>query len=144
MVKVLQFSEFTPNLLYEVLKLRFKVFVLEQNSMYEELDDVDFDATHILIQKDGVIVAYMRIYLKEEGVASFGRVVVHKDYRKHGLGSEIVKNGLVYIKENMNVKRVEIEAQEYLKGFYESFGFKQTSQPYDDCGVMHINMKLDI
>ena len=140
MIKILKFEEFTPELLYKVLKLRFNVFVLEQNSLYEEFDDIDFDAIHILIEEKSEVVAYMRIFLKERGIVSFGRVVVHKDFRKKSLGKKIVEEGMKYMKENMDATRVEIEAQEYLRDFYESFGFRQVSEPFDDCGVMHIRM----
>jgi len=142
MIKILTFDQFTPDLLYKVMQLRFNTFVLEQKSMYEEFDNIDYDATHVLLLEKEQIVAYMRIYMKEKDIVSFGRVVVSKEHREKGYGRNIVKEGLKYIKENIKFKSIEIEAQEYLKGFYESFGFKQTSQPFDDCGVMHIGMSL--
>jgi len=125
------------------MKLRFNTFVLEQNSLYEEFDDIDYKATHVLFEENEKLIAYLRIYSKRGGVVSFGRVVVAPEYRKRGYGREIVEKALEYIEKEMNIDTVEIEAQEYLKEFYSSFGFVQTSQPFDDCGVSHIEMRKE-
>ena len=143
-IQILNFNDFSPDLLYKVLKLRFNTFVLEQKSLYQEFDDIDYEAIHILIQKKGVLVAYMRIFKKDKETASFGRVVVEEKYRNEGYGKLIVQEGMKYIKEHIGVKRVDIEAQEYLKSFYESFGFKQNSKPFEDCGVIHIQMTSQV
>lgn len=140
-IRILKFEDFSADLIYKVMKLRFDTFVLEQNSIYPEFDDIDSKAFHLVLMDDTNLYAYLRIWEKESGVASFGRVVVNSKYRKNGYGREIVSKALEYIKENMNCERVDIEAQEYLKSFYSSFGFVQTSQPFDDCGVLHIQMQ---
>jgi ElaA protein len=128
--------------LYRILKLRFDVFVLEQDCMYNEFDFVDFSAKHLFIRDDEKVVAHARLYLKKEGVASFGRVVVHPDYRKQGLGREIVAATLQELRRLQLAPEVLISAQTYLKAFYESFGFVQCSEEYDDEGIPHIDMQL--
>ncbi len=143
-IEIKQFKELTLEQLYKILKLRFDVFVAEQNSIYDEYDNKDYEAIHLFIEEEDKIIAYLRIYKKSEAIASFGRVVVHKDYRKKGLGREIVQKAVEYIKSDMKVDKVEIEAQYYLKDFYKSFGFKQTSEVYDDGGVPHIDMELNM
>ena len=138
------FSELTNEQLYRILKLRYDIFVLEQKSIYDEYDGKDYDAVHIFLQEKKEVLAYLRIYKKSNKVASIGRVVVDQRFRKQGLGRKLMNEGINYIKSNWKTDRLEIGAQEYLKKFYESFGFKPTSQPYDDCGVSHIDMEMKL
>lgn len=127
--------------LYRILKLRADVFILEQNCMYNDYDFVDFSAKHLFIQDGEEVVAYARLYFKNEKLGSFGRVVVHPDYRKQGLGREVVAATLQELRKTA-VSEVLISAQTYLKAFYESFGFVQCSGEYDDEGIPHIDMQL--
>ena len=138
------FKDLTLEQLYKILKLRYDIFVVEQKSIYNEFDEKDYDAVHIFLQEKKDVIAYMRIYKKSKKIASIGRVVVDLKFRKKGLGRKVVKEGIDYIKSKWKVDKIEISAQEYLKKFYESFGFKQVSDVYDDCGVAHIDMVLDI
>ncbi|MHC1716597.1 MAG: GNAT family N-acetyltransferase [Candidatus Dojkabacteria bacterium] len=142
-LNIKKFNELTPDLLYKILQLRFDVFVLEQKSLYEEFDNKDLDAYHLFYLQDNEVIAYMRVLKEDSDIGTFGRVVVAKESRGMKLGKEIVKDGIKYLHEDLGVKSIKIEAQEYLKNFYESFGFKQVSAPYDDCGVMHIHMTLE-
>jgi len=135
------FSALSPEELYRILKLRFDVFVLEQDCMYNEYDFVDFSAKHLFICDGEEVVAYARLYFKNEKLGSFGRVAVHPDYRKQGLGREIVAATLQELRKTA-VPEVRISAQTYLKAFYESFGFVQCSEEYDDEGIPHIDMQL--
>lgn len=139
-----EFDELELKELYGILKLRFDVFVLEQQSIYDEFDSIDFIATHLFIKQNDEIIAYLRFYDKSDTTASFGRVAVHKNYRKKGISKLLISAVIEHIKEKNNILKIEIEAQEYLKKFYNSFGFIQVSNPYEDGGVIHISMKSEL
>ncbi|MGD7008888.1 GNAT family N-acetyltransferase [Metabacillus sp. 84] len=140
------FSELTAIELYEILKERTNVFVVEQNCPYLETDGKDFVSLHLYRKMDGVIVAYAR--LLPPGVsfeeASIGRVLMHADYRRQGLAAELLAKALDVIVREKKEKAVKIQAQEYLKGFYESFGFRTVTGCYMEDGIPHINMVLQV
>lgn len=143
-IQVKKLSELTSIQTYKILELRFNVFVLEQRSIFPEFDIHDYDSEHIFIEIDGNVAAYARAFKTNTETASFGRVVVNKEYRNKKLGRRIVEETINIIKKMPSVKIIKIEAQEYLQHFYESFGFQKTSEPFDDSGVMHISMELNI
>lgn len=142
-IKIKRFNELTLEQLYKILKLRFDVFVSEQNSIYDEYDNKDYDAIHFFIEDKERVVGYLRLYKKSPSAVSLGRIVVHKDYRKKGLGRKLVQEAINYVKSTLKVEKIQISAQYYLKDFYEEFGFKTTSEAYDDGGVIHIDMNLN-
>lgn len=136
------FDELNTKELYDLLQLRFRVFVLEQKSLYDEVDGRDLECYHLLGYDKGELVAYLRILPRGLSFdeVSIGRVVVREDARAAGLGRKIVTKAIEFITNEMKENEVRIEAQSYLKKFYESFGFKQTSEPFLDEGVEHIEM----
>lgn len=136
---VKSFEELGINELYEILRLRVDVFVVEQNCPYSEIDGIDKDAFHIFAKEDGEIGAYARIY-KEDGKVHLGRVI-SKEIRK-GHGSLILNEAIKAAYENYGNEKIHIEAQTYAKEFYEKVGFEQRSQPYLLDGIEHIKMVL--
>ncbi|MGY6648090.1 GNAT family N-acetyltransferase [Wenyingzhuangia sp. IMCC45574] len=138
-----RFEELSTTELYKILQLRFEVFVVEQQCIYNEFDDKDYISTHYFIQQNESIIAYLRVYKKDAIVASFGRVVIHKSQRKKGLANLLIQTVIEDTQQKVNVEKIVIEAQEHLKDFYAVFGFRQVSEPYDDCGIMHIDMELE-
>ncbi len=138
---VKKFNELSVSQLYRILQLRYNIFVAEQGSIYNEFDDVDYNAVHIF-SGNNRIFAYLRVFKKSSKIAGLGRVAVDREYRKKGVGSRLVQAGVDYVKSHWKCEKICIEAQEYLKKFYESFGFKQVSGVYLDCGVPHIDMEL--
>jgi ElaA protein len=140
---VKHFSELTLNELYEILKLRAAVFVVEQNCAYQDLDEVDKDAYHVYIKDEGRIVAYLRVVDKDKRLdeVSVGRVISLK--RRIGLGSKLMKVGLQTAKEKYGATVVKVGAQTYAKPFYEGCGFKQISGEYLEDGIPHIYMIYD-
>ncbi len=139
-IQILSFEALSNQQLYEIIKLRFDVFVDEQNSIYEEHDRIDYDALHMFCSdSNGHINAYLRLFKMDNGMASIGRVVVHANHRGKQLGRRFVQEAIDYIESNWECD-IKIGAQVYLKGFYESFDFVQSSEPYDDGGVPHISM----
>lgn len=127
------------------MKERVKVFVLEQECPYQEVDDKDYNATHVyLTNKDNHIVAYTRIIESDvPNSFSFGRILVVSDYRHLNLGRKIVNATIDEIKKSFPGKNIEIGAQNYLQDFYHPFGFKNTSDVYLENNIPHVNMVLD-
>jgi ElaA protein len=122
---------------------RTKVFVVEQNAAYQEVDEADKDAKHVFFKEDNDIVAYTRIINHEDAVA-FGRVLVNESYRGQNLGRKIVTATLEEIKAKYDKKHVRISAQARLQKFYESFGFKVSSEVYLEDNIPHIAMTLNL
>ena len=128
---------------HDILKLRIDIFVVEQNCPYSELDNKDKKALHCFAKdQEQHIIAYTRIfkpgdYYKE---ASFGRVLVQKEYRNKKLGYELIKQTLLAIQANMGQVPVKIGAQAHLERFYGVFDFKKVGQGYIEDGIPHIYM----
>ena len=137
---VKHFNELSNIELYEILKVRCSVFVLEQTCLYPELDDKDQEAYHVFIEEDNEIKAYLRVL--DKGVSfeevSIGRVLTTQ--RNKGYGNIILEKGIQVAKEKFNAKAIRIEAQTEAKGYYEKFGFKQVSDEFLEDGIPHIEM----
>lgn len=140
------FKELTTNELYELLRVRSEVFVVEQNCVYQDLDYDDQKSIHLWLtlrqdsgQKDKV-VALARIcpagtHMKE---ISIGRVITTE--RGKGYGKQIMLHAIDAAVEHFGAAVIDIEAQEYAKGFYEGVGFKQSSDTFMLDGIPHIKM----
>ncbi|MDM5320521.1 GNAT family N-acetyltransferase [Bacillus altitudinis] len=135
------FEQLTKEDLYLILMERVNVFVVEQTCPYPEIDHRDQEALHLMAKEEGTIVAYCRIF--QSGImyeeASIGRVLVTQAGRKKGYGKMLLSKAL----EKLSVlgeTRVKIQAQAYLKSFYESFGFTAVSDCYDEDGIPHLDM----
>jgi len=137
-----KFDELNNKELYRILKLRTEVFILEQECLYPELDDKDFACLHLWAEQDNSILAYTR--LVPPGLsypqASIGRVIVAEQARGTGLSQQLMINSIESISREFGVNDIQIGAQFHLKSFYEKLGFKQTSEPYPDYGILHIDM----
>lgn len=140
-----KFEELTNKELYEIMKLREEIFVLEQQCFYNDLDKKDYNCEHFFIKIDNKIVAYARSLKAGQSfdTSSFGRVCVKKSYRRNHLAYILVKNIIDSIFENNLEKTIKISAQHYLIDFYKKFGFTSISEVYLEDGIPHINMKLD-
>lgn len=142
--KAKAFNELNNYELYEILKLRAKVFVVEQNCVFQDMDDKDQKSLHILGFEDDVLVAYSR--LVPSGVsykeAAIGRVVTDPVYRRNGAGKELMQVSIDKLNEEFGKQPIRIGAQCYLKAFYESFGFIVCSEEYLEDGIPHIEMIL--
>lgn len=139
------FSELNLDELYDLLRLRSEVFVVEQDCVYQDIDGKDQKALHVIGKKEGRIIAYTRcfdkgIYFKE---AAIGRVVVQKDQRKFGFGHQIMKASVKAIEERYNTRKIKLSAQQYLIEFYKSHGFSCVGEGYLEDGIPHIAMIKD-
>ncbi|MFS0675014.1 GNAT family N-acetyltransferase [Ornithinibacillus sp. 179-J 7C1 HS] len=140
------FQELTNNELYEILKARTDIFVVEQDCPYPELDNCDQESLHYFLTVDGELAAYIRLLpkgLKYEDYVAIGRVMVVKKYRSYGYARQIMEKGIHYIHEEWKENKIKIQAQVYLRNFYGSFGFEQISNEYLEDGIPHIDMVLE-
>ncbi len=142
--KLKAFDELTNIELYNILKERTLVFVVEQNCPYLEIDGKDPYSYHLFKEDNGEIIAYSRIL--PAGVsyqeASIGRVFVKKEYRGQGIAEELLKNSLDFIQNELKETNVKIQAQDYLRKFYNSFGFQTISETYLEDNIPHVDMLL--
>ena len=132
--------------LYQILRLRSEIFVVEQNCVYQDLDNKDQNALHLFGEYDGKIIAYSRLFKAGDyfDCSSIGRVVVDKNYRDKKFGHELIKQGISEIRNHFNEENITISAQLYLKKFYETHGFIQTSEMYLEDDIPHIEMKITV
>lgn len=139
---VKKFTEFNVHELYEVLRLRSEVFVVEQNCVFPDMDNKDQFCEHLSGCREEVLYAYARIV--PPGIsyefASIGRIVVSQAGRGEKLGKELLHMAIGRIESVYGQVPIRIGAQLYLKAFYESFGFLQTSDVYLEDGINHIEM----
>jgi ElaA protein len=141
-IRIKKFKNLELNELYELLRLRSEVFVVEQNCVYQDLDGKDQKAFHLLAYQNENLVGYTRIftpgcYFKE---ASIGRVLVAEKSRNLGLGYQIMKASIEFINKELSETSIHISAQTYLKNFYNNLGFKEIGEEYLEDGIPHINM----
>jgi ElaA protein len=137
------FEALTVFELYDILKLRSEIFVVEQNCVYLDLDDKDKVALHLMGVYDGKIVAHSRLF--QPGIsfdfASIGRVTVDANYRDRKWGHDLMRESIACIAKHFGESQITIGAQLYLKKFYESHGFVQTSEMYLEDDIPHIEMQ---
>ena len=134
------FYDLTLDELYELLRIRNDVFVVEQDCVYQDLDYDDQTAVHLWLTEGSKVVALCRVCpagTHMEAV-SIGRVITTE--RGRGYGKQIMLAGIEAAKRRFDANRIDIEAQEYAKGFYEQVGFRQSSAPFILDGIPHIRM----
>lgn len=135
-----RFSELTTAELYQILRARTEVFVVEQNCVYQDMDNDDQPAIHLWLTVNDKVVALCRVCpagTHMEGI-SIGRVITTE--RGRGYGRQIMIEAIAAAKEYFHATQIDIEAQEYAKGFYEKVGFRQSSGTFILDGIPHIKM----
>ncbi|MBO5594053.1 MAG: GNAT family N-acetyltransferase [Prevotella sp.] len=136
------FKELTVDELYELLRVRSEVFVVEQDCVYQDMDNDDQKSIHLWLTVADKVVALARVCpagTHMKGI-SIGRVITNE--RGKGYGKLIMLYAIDAAKEHFDAKQIDIEAQEYAKGFYESVGFRQSSDTFMLDGIPHIRMTL--
>ncbi len=136
------FHELTSRELYEILRARESVFLLEQQIVCQDLDRVDYDALHCFLEEDGELLAYLRAYRTEDGDVKMGRVLS----LTHGIGhgTLLMKQAIPAIRGAFSCERIIVHAQKHAQGFYESFGFVANSPDFLEEGVLHVGMELTL
>ncbi|TRW22196.1 GNAT family N-acetyltransferase [Flavobacterium zepuense] len=140
--KIKPFNALSVQELYESLKVRADVFVVEQNCVYPDVDGKDDKALHLLGTFDGKVVAYARLFAPGYYFdnASIGRVVIDAAYRDRKWGHNLMQAAITGIQEYYNTTAITISAQLYLKKFYEGHGFVQEGEGYLEDDIPHIRM----
>jgi ElaA protein len=137
-----KFDELTPRELYAILQLRNEVFVVEQNCIFQDADNKDQPSYHFMMWDDDLLAGYTR--LVPAGIAyefpSIGRVVTSPKRRGSGVGKLLMEKSIEETEKLFGKTPIRLGAQLYLKKFYESFGFKQSGDVYDEDGIDHIEM----
>ncbi len=139
------FNDLTVDELYEILKTRQEIFIIEQDCPYNDIDDLDRDAVHVFIRDGkGRVTACLRVFMrdKDQGIAQIGRVVTLEHGK--GQGGAILKEGVKVASEYFCAKKIYLEAQEYAIGYYKKEGFKVVSDPFPEDGIPHVKMELDL
>lgn len=138
-----RFSQLSPALLYQLLKLRSEVFVVEQACVYPDLDDQDQSAWHLLVWDNAILAGYLRV-MPLSNRCQLGRIVVARSYRGQGIASEMIQHAIEWIANNELPVRLTMMAQQHLQSFYQRFGFIPVGEPFDDAGILHINMVREV
>lgn len=138
------FNELSLLELYEILRARSEIFIMEQGMRCQEMDGIDIQAKHYYLEEGGKLLAYLRVFYEDESkaIVRIGRVISMT--HGIGLGAEIMRKAIADIKMNMNCKKICIDAQTQAVGFYEKFGFKAVSDEFLEEGVPHIKMELKL
>ena len=144
----LTFDELGADTLYEILKIRQTVFILEQNCQYQDADNLDRAAWHLIVwERDArsgekEIAGYLRVVFpgRKYEEPAIGRVLTAASHRGKGLGKQIMAAAMERIDQVYGKTPVRISAQKHLEDFYRGFGFNTVSAPYDDAGIPHIEM----
>ena len=136
-----KFDELTLNELYKIMQLRSQVFVVEQNCIYQDLDDIDKISYHLFIKgNNDMIKAYLRIFEKDKDTAQIGRVVTEEKERKKGYATKLMEKGIQLIKNEMKKNKVYLEGQVYCKDLYLKLGFEIISDEFLEDGIPHYKM----
>jgi ElaA protein len=133
------FAEFSADGLYELLRFRQAIFVVEQASPYPDLDGLDREAWHLLLRIDGSLAGCLR--LLPPPALRIGRVAVAVERRRRGLARRLMRAALAVCAEHWPGEAIRLTAQLPLASFYQSLGFAATSEPFDDFGVAHLHMR---
>jgi ElaA protein len=141
-----KFDDLAPHELYAILQLRNEVFVVEQNCVFQDADNKDQYCYHLMGWQENDLAAYSRILPLEISYSesSIGRIVTSPNARGNGIGRALVKQSIEELYILFGKIPIKIGAQLYLQKFYESFGFKQTSDIYLEDDIPHIEMLLQI
>ncbi len=140
--KTKSFGELTLTELYEILKSRCEIFMLEQNIICQDMDNMDYESRHYFFEEDGRVLAYLRVFREDEDIAHMGRVFTLK--HKNGMGRLLMEKSLPEIKKDFNCKKITLNAQKTAEGFYKKMGFKTVSGEFLEEGVTHVAMEKEL
>lgn len=140
--KIKSFEEITTSELYEIIKARVDVFVVEQDCPYPDLDDYDQKALHLWAEQDQKVLAYCRIF--NQGIkyteTSIGRVLTTEKGRGKNFGKQLIQYAVETIENRFRTSEIRISAQDYLLRFYSCFGFEDTGKKYLEDNIPHTEM----
>ncbi len=150
-----RFGQLTCEQLYQLLQLREKIFIVEQNCPYLDADGQDRQAIHLLgIDTSGVdnnaIVASLRLLAKDQvdvkrsNIVTIGRLVVDQGYRGRSLGRDAMRNAIAYVKVETAAQLICLSGQSYLHRFYTDLGFIAKGEIYLEDGIEHQHFEMHL
>ncbi len=137
--QLINFPDLKSTELYEIIKLRNEVFVVEQNCVFQDADDKDQGCFHLLGWVNNNLAAYARLVPPGHiyTYPSIGRIITSPKYRRFGFGKQLLEKSIAACEKLYGKQTIKIGAQLYLKKFYEGFGFVQAGDGYDEDGIPH-------
>jgi len=135
-----KFNELTSRELYEILRSRAEIFVVEQSIKYVDMDGIDYDSLHCYIEDGGRVVAYLRAFYDDDGSVKVGRVLTLRHGR--GTGRTLMEKSISAILEKLPTDLIYVNAQQHAVGFYERLGFVGVSDVFYEEKIPHIRMEL--
>lgn len=138
------FNELTTRELYEILKTRQEIFIIEQNCPYMDIDDLDLKAIHVFsMNEEGRVTSCLRVFMRDEKTktAQIGRVVTLN--HGEGLGGALLHEGVKIALDHYKAEKIYLEAQTYAIGYYAKEGFKVVSEEFLEDGIPHVKMERD-
>ena len=134
-----KFNELSTSELYEIVKSRAEIFLLEQNIICQDMDDKDYDSLHCFFTDDKRVIAYLRAFGSGDNAVTIGRVLTLE--HGNGLGSELMRKSIEKIKKHFSCNKIIVHAQKQAVGFYEKMGFSIVSDEYLEEGIVHLTME---
>ncbi|NLS38207.1 GNAT family N-acetyltransferase [Fructobacillus tropaeoli] len=131
------FDELSNHEIWAMYRARIAVFVVDQHSEYQDVDEQDLTALHVFYEEDGELLAYARVFEKDQDTVTFGRVLTVQKARGKGLGKALIQQLMDVMATRFDQDKIEIEAQEHAIGLYERFGFEAYGDTFLDVGVPH-------
>ena len=138
---VKSFGQLTCDELYEILQARTAVFIVEQNCPYQDIDGTDRQAVHIALRDHAQLLAYLRVFSRDEHTAQIGRVLATE--RRKGYATTALKEGIRVAHEQLGKQAVYLEAQTYAMSLYAKEGFLPVSEEFLEDGIPHVAMRLE-
>lgn len=132
------FNELSVAELYEIVRARQEIFLMEQNIVCHDFDGVDYDALHCFLWENDKVVAYMRAFMRD-GEVHLGRFLTIR--HGEGLGRRLMETALPVIKAEFACDKISFHAQKHAEGFYHKLGFKTVSEVFLEEGIEHVIMK---
>lgn len=139
-----RFNDLSTKELYEILKARAEIFIMEQQINYQDMDNIDYDAIHCFFMDNDKVTAYLRAFHpnNKKDELQIGRVLTLEHGK--GLGKKLMEESLELLKEIPNIQRITMHAQKHAIGFYRQFGFETVGDEFVEEEVVHITMTLDL
>ena len=138
------FGELTLSQLYEILRSRSEIFIMEENMHCQDMDGVDYNCRHLFLEDDDKVIAYLRAFYdsNDKSIVKIGRVLTTT--HGIGLGSKLITKSIEDIKANFKCTKIRLNSQKHAVGFYEKLGFKVVSGEFLEENVIHITMELEL
>ena len=136
------FPQLSAGELYEILKSRTEVFLLEQKIICQDMDDVDYESLHCFLYDGKRVQAYLRAFLSGDEEVTIGRVISLE--HKKGLGRELMQRSVEEVKKHFNCKKIVVHAQKQAEGYYEKMGFSTVSGEFMEEGIVHVMMEMNL